>query len=121
MAPDRRGVGNSAAGTILAEAKSYSRPGSSLFLVRYVANDVGDVLVTFLLFLNEGGVIKSFVDLDILGALDHFAFGGNFLARRLGVRIRKRDELGICGLGNNGLFFHGRLGACRCGGLRPAA
>ena len=61
---------------------------SSLLLVVDVADDVGDVLVAFLLLFNEGGVVQTLVfELDlILGAFDRLAIGG-LLALSLGIGV----------------------------------
>src|SRR5258707_7362404 len=58
---------------------------SSLLLVVHVSDNVGDVLVAFLLLLDEGGVVQARVlefylfpgfFLGFLGASDHIAIGG---------------------------------------------
>src|SRR5215203_4196320 len=109
MAPCRRGGGNSATGTISIRDTSNkwcSGLASSLFLVRHIADDVGDVLVPLLLLLDEGGIINGLIDLNVLGALDDFAFAV-LLSLRLGIRILERHEFGVRGLRYD-RFFLGR-------------
>src|SRR4051794_30326154 len=96
------------------------RPGtgqvSSLFLVGHVADDVGDVLVTLLLLLDEGRIVKGLIDLDVVAALGPFALGA-LLALRLGIGFLKRDEFGVRRLRHDGILLNRRrLGT---GGFRP--
>src|SRR5712691_7815844 len=104
-----------------AAARSGRRPRSGLLLVLDVADDVGDVLVAFLLLLDEGSVVHALVlELDLfLGALGCLALG-RLLALGLRVSLLERNELGLGGLRRHHLFLRrGRRGACRGGGLRP--
>jgi hypothetical protein len=72
---------------------------SSLLLVVDVPDDVGDVLVAFLLLFDESGVVQSLVfELDlVLGAFDRLAIGG-LLTLGFGVRVLERNKFGLCGL-----------------------
>src|SRR5260370_39742132 len=87
---------------------------SSLFVAADVANDIGDVLVAFLLVGDEGGIIviivfDGFVDLDIV-----FRFGNDGLDLAgflLGIGLFPRDQF----LGLGGLRHIGG-GGPRCGG-----
>src|SRR6266516_2095233 len=76
---------------------------SGLLLVVHVSDNVGDVLVAFLLLLDEGGVVQARVlefylflgfFLGFLGASDHIAIGGH-LALGFRVRFLERHEFGI--------------------------
>src|SRR3954464_2559652 len=95
------------------------RPGtgqvSSLFLVGHVADDVGDVLVTLLLLLDEGRIVKGLIDLDVVAALGYFALGA-LLALRLGIGFLERDEFGVRRLRHDRILLNRRLGT---GGFRP--
>src|SRR5258705_13601241 len=69
---------------------------SGLLLVVDVPDDIGDVLVSLLLLLDEGRVVHALVlDLDVvLGPLDRLALAG-LLALGFGVRFLERNELGL--------------------------
>src|SRR6516165_6839494 len=95
-------------------------PASRFLLVVAAPDDVGDVLVAFLLLLDEGGVVHALVfDLHLfLGALGRLAFG-RLLALGLRVRFLKRDEFGLRGLRRHHLFFRRRRRSAGSGdGLR---
>src|SRR5947209_4403570 len=77
-----------------------------LLLVLDVADDIADVLFTFLLLLDKGGIIESLVDLDALLALGRLGAGG------FGVGLFERDEFRVRRLRRGGGFL-----GCRC--LRP--
>src|SRR5215472_5502653 len=86
---------------------------SRFLLVLDVADDIGHVLVAFLLLLDEGGVVHLLVlELDLVLA----ALGRPFrrlLALGLGVRLLQRDEFGLLGLRRLGFLLGGGLGAHR--------
>src|SRR5215472_15977938 len=71
---------------------------SSFLLVLHVADDIGHVLVAFLLLLDEGGVVHGLVlELDVLvAALDRLAF--RLLTLGLRIRLLERDELSLLAL-----------------------
>ena len=62
-----------------------------LFVFAAFADDVGDVVVALFLLFNEGGFL-GLLDLEIVVALDSFAF---LLAGGFGVGVLKRDELDV--------------------------
>src|SRR3981081_4608017 len=94
-----------------------SGPISSLLVAADVADDVGDVLVAFLLVGDEGGIIivvafDGLVDLDVV-----FRFGNDGLDLAgvlLGVGFLERHQLfGLGGVGR--LFGRGGGGGARRG------
>src|ERR1700746_2405469 len=91
------------------------RPSSGFLVVlATLADDVGDVVLLFLLRHDEGAVVhRLFFDLDVLVA---FASGG-LATLALLVRLFERDELGLGHLGRRNLF----LGDRRAGGVGPRA
>src|SRR6266567_9647238 len=95
---------------------------SSLLLVVHVSDNVGDVLVAFLLLLDEGGVVQARVldlfpgfFLGFLGASDHIAIGGH-LALGFRVRFLERHEFGIGDFWRHDFFFSCGLDCARRGG-----
>ena len=84
------------------------RKSGFLFVFAAFADDVGDVVVALFLLFNEGGFL-GLLDLEIVVALDSFAF---LLAGGFGVGVLKRDELDV---GRLRQFDFGLLGL-RCGG-----
>src|SRR6266536_6546398 len=97
---------------------------SGLLLVVHVSDNVGDVLVAFLLLLDEGGVVQARVlefylflgfFLGFLGASDHIAIGGH-LALGFRVRFLERHEFGICDFRRHYFFFSCGLDCARRGG-----
>src|SRR5262245_66589617 len=73
---------------------------SALLLVLDVADDVGHVLVAFLLLLDEGRVVHALIVLDLHVLLAALRRLGRLLLATggLGVGILERDELGLGGL-----------------------
>src|SRR5262249_57217480 len=98
---------------------------SSLLLVVHVSDNVGDVLVAFLLLLDEGGVVQARVlefylfpgfFLGFLGASDHIAIGGH-LSLGFPLRLLQRHGFRIRGLLRPHFLFTLRLSFPRPGGL----
>src|SRR5712672_4595161 len=65
------------------------RKSGFLFVFAAFADDVGDVVVALFLLFDEGGFL-GLLDLEVVLALDGFAF---LLAGGFGVGVLKRDEL----------------------------
>src|SRR6476469_5937819 len=87
--------------------------GSGLvFFFDAVADDVGDVLVAFLFFFDEGGIVQALVDLDILILGVDIGGGSSRLraALLLGLGILERDQFRLRRLRRN-LGFNRRDGA----------
>ena len=87
------------------------RKSGFLFVFAAFADDVGDVVVALFLLFNEGGFL-GLLDLEIVVALDSFAF---LLAGGFGVGVLKRDELDV---GRLRQFDFGLLGLRGGGGSR---
>src|SRR6266566_9407740 len=96
-------VGTSALWRIRASGYPPGRPVSRLFVVLTLADDIGDVVVSLFLFLDEGGIVEALVDLDIL--FGSFGRLRALLALGLGVSILERHELSVLGLRHDGLFL----------------
>src|SRR5262245_6991893 len=108
-------------------AATGGRRSSRLLFVLDVADDVGHVLVAFLLLLDEGGIVHALIVLDldlVVAAFGRLAIAG-LLALALGIRLLERDELGVGGLRCHRRFFLGggcggagryRLGSSACAG-----
>src|SRR3569833_1223293 len=102
----------------IARAKRSRRKSALLFLLDRLADDVGDVVIAFFFFLDEGGVVEALVDLDVflfgclgLGAGDR----GLLLALLLRLGVLERHEFGFRRLWRH-LDF---LGHRRARGLGP--
>src|SRR5262249_39741761 len=109
--------------SLKSQVSSLKSQVSSLFIVTDIADDVGDVLVTFLIVGNEGRIIvvivlDGLIDLDVVLGFRHPRL--HLPGVLLGIGLRQRDHLfGLGGLRRGLRRRHGTgAGGLAAGGAR---